>query len=372
MHTASAWTRQILRGVATFAHEVGGWEFHLEPRGYYEKVPIPSNWDFDGVITRLTHSSIESALLAKGVPVVNVSWLGQHSAQIVKVNSDQQACAELAARHLSSRGLTRLAFFGPAVELGYGETTINALNEFAIANNLHLEAFVPPNGSNAERIARLRRELADWLRKQPTPMGIVAWDSFAGYELSVACSLLDLRIPEDVAVVCIEHDNLTTSLSPQPLSCVDQNPLRVGFESAKVLAELMDGKEISNAPRIVPPLGVVARQSTDIQFVQDELVAKSIAFIRENLAQPLQVADVQRQFSVSRRQLEVRFKSAVGEPPGSFLRRARLEYASRLLSETVLSTTKIAALCGFSHPEVMIRAFKREYGRTPGEVRGIE
>ena len=60
VHTASDWIRQILRGIAMFAHESGEWDFQIELRGLYERLALPKGWHGDGVILRLTHPGLRT------------------------------------------------------------------------------------------------------------------------------------------------------------------------------------------------------------------------------------------------------------------------------------------------------------------------
>ena len=182
---------------------------------------------------------------------------------------------------------------------------------------------------------------------------------------------LGLRIPHDVAIICIEQDQLASSLAPTPLSFIDQDPIRVGYEAARLLDQLMSGSSVQETPKLVPPVGVVERRSTQIDLVDDELVARAVEFIHNHLGMPLQVSDLQRHLSVSRRQLEIRFKKSLGCSPGAKIRRTRLAHVKRLLKETDLPMAKVAELSGFEYTEVMMRSFKREFRFTPGDFRKI-
>ena len=190
MHTASDWTRQILRGVATFAQEQGLWDFWLEPRGYYEKLTLPKDWDGDGAIARLTHPGIEQAVLESQTPTVNVSWLGGHCSHVSRVNSDEKACAYLGAQHFLERGYSHFGYLGPALELGYQNLALSGFNEVVNAKGFQCDVFIPPNGNGEKIVAARREKLKNWLRGTPKPIGILVWDSQGGYELAMVCKSL--------------------------------------------------------------------------------------------------------------------------------------------------------------------------------------
>ena len=171
--------------------------------------------------------------------------------------------------------------------------------------------YVPGGKDQVERSDR-RSELMSFLRSLSRPAGLLVWDSETGRELTVACRAMNLRVPEDVAILCVEHDPLMSSLAPTPLSNINQAPVQVGFKAAELLDRMMSGEPAPREPVLVSPLGVVHRQSTDTSSVDDDLVGAAVMYIRQHFHQPIQVVDLQERFDVSRRMLEHRFVKALG------------------------------------------------------------
>ena len=130
--------------------------------------------------------------------------------------------------------------------------------------------------------------------------------------------------------------------------------------------KVLRGEKVPPEAHLVPPLGVHARQSTDILAVEDKEVAAALRFIREHACDGITVEDVLRAVPLSRRVLERRFRRVARRTPHEEILRLRLERVKQLLSETDLSLERISSLAGFAHPEYMSVAFKREVGVTPG------
>lgn len=63
------------------------------------------------------------------------------------------------------------------------------------------------------------------------------------------------------------------------------------------------------------------------------------------------------------------FRYSVGETPGTFMRRIRLEMAAHLLTRTSTRIEEIAEQCGYQNPSAFTRAFRREVGSTPESFR---
>jgi LacI family transcriptional regulator len=136
-----------------------------------------------------------------------------------------------------------------------------------------------------------------------------------------------------------------------------------------VLDRMMRGEKPPCAEYRVAPAGIVARQSTDTLAYEDSELTAAMSFIRQNADKPISVEDVLQVVSLSRRSLEQRFLQLLGRSPAAEIRRIHLERAQDLLIRSELPISKIAAVSGFLHPEVMTRAFRREFETSPTAFR---
>ena len=364
VQTASDWSRQVLRGVAKYAYQHGTWDFYVEPRGFYEQLRLPRGWRGDGVIARLGDPALYRSLRRRNMPVVNVSWLGKRYRDVPQVLSDEAACGTLA-----EKGFEQLGYVGPSAELGYEDELGKHFVRTAVDAECDCRVFSPP-ALDATTDVRIRRaRILAWLQQLKKPAGVLVWSSDVGRNVTTASTSVGYRVPEDVAVLCAEHDSLMSSLAPIPLSNLDQAPMRVGYAAAAVLDELMQGQLAPEAPTWVPPIGVVQRQSTDTYAVDDPSVASALRFIRDNAHRPINVGDLLRAEGVSRRFLEQRFKRQLGRTPAAEIRDVRLQRAKRLLVETDFPIPVVAEMTGFQHPEVLIRNFRVAVGTSPGRFR---
>ena len=369
VQTASDWSRQVLRGVANYAHEQGTWDFFIEPRGFYENLTLPRDWSGDGVIVRLTHAGLIRSIRQRKIPAVNVSWLGKHSQTVPKVVSDEAACGKLAAQHFLNKGFRCFGYVGPVKELGYADVLGKQYGLTLKESGHTCDQWIPQAARTDSQLRNRRQQLIRWLSRLQHPIGIFVWDTATGREITSVCSDLNLSVPDDVAVLCGEHDPLISSLARVPLSNLDQAPMRVGYEAAALLDRIMRNENVPEEPIRISPIGIVQRQSSDTASLTDPLVAKAMTFIRDHFRGPIQVVDLEKTLDVSRRMLEHRFQRSLGCTPAAEIRRTRLEFCKRMLLESDLPIAAIAAQSGFNHPEVMIRAFRRELGVTPSQFR---
>jgi transcriptional regulator GlxA family with amidase domain len=114
-----------------------------------------------------------------------------------------------------------------------------------------------------------------------------------------------------------------------------------------------------------PPL----KPANEDQAIGDERVRKALLVMEEHLATPVPIETVATTVALSTRQLERRFKAALGLRPAAAYRRLRLRYAQWLLDHTTRSLTEIAVEAGFADAAHFSRAFKTAYGSTPSTER---
>jgi LacI family transcriptional regulator len=131
----------------------------------------------------------------------------------------------------------------------------------------------------------------------------------------------------------------------------------------------MQGKRVTAVAHLISPLGVAARQSTEVLAVDDREVAKAMQFIREHACAGINVSDLLRAVPLSRRVLEQRFQRWLGRTPREEILQVRLDRVQQLLVETDLPLYLIAERTGFVHVEYLSVVFKRETGKTTSEFR---
>ncbi len=370
VQTANDWSRQILLGVGQYALEQGGWEFYVEPRGFYEEFSLPEKWNGHGLICRLTSGRLSDEIERRKIPAVNISWLGEHQRFAPKVISGEEHCGWQAARFFMDKGFENFGFIGGAPTLGYSSRSVDAFTELLSSNNyesIHVFEYGPSNGSPHIRAQRDR--LKEWVKGLPKPIAILVWSDNIGHELTLICSSIHVDVPHDVAILAIEHDPLISMLSPIPISSIDHQFQKIGRTSAEILDRMIDGFPAPDGPTLIEPIGVIERLSTSTQFTDDQLVRDAIAWIHQNSHRPLQVADVAERVSVSRRVLEQRFKKAVNRSPGNEIRDAKVSRIRKLLIGTDLSMIEISNRAGFSCQDAFSRFFKTATGVTPTEYR---
>jgi LacI family transcriptional regulator len=369
VETSNSYGRELLHGVRAWGREQQAWSMRLSEHGRGAGLPPwLKEWRGDGIIARVDNAAIAAALRRSRVPVVDVS-AALATPVFPRVVTDSAAATGLAAEHLRERGFRHFAYCGDAqfhwsAQRGrFFDEQVKAMGA-AVAHFVQPAAKAGPVGAEVEQAA-----LVAWLRALPKPVGVLACYDVRGQQVLEACHEAGLAVPDEVAVIGVHNDELLCDLCDPPLTSVIPDARRTGYEAAALLEQMMNGADVPVTTRRIEPVGVAARQSTDVVAVADKRVSAAVRFIRERAVSGIDVADVLRAVPMSRTLLERKFKQLIGHSPHEHIQRVRMERVKALLVTTELSVGAIAERVGVEHPEYLSVAFRRVSGLSPREYR---
>lgn len=368
--TSTSWGSRLIKGVSRHAQEVGDWFIHVEPWGRYERFRVPQGWDGDGIIARISEQSLADEITAMGWPAVNLSWFPAKGTRIAQCTVDPVISGQMAAEYFLSAGHKQFGFCGPLRELeyrdGYAESFCGALKK----RGCSCSVYQSPGGDQQSIAWEVHlASLVEWLQQLPRPVAVLCWSAARGRQVTEACHYAGIRVPDQVAVLGGDHDELMSHISSPPLSTIDQPAEQIGYEAARLLDGMMRGKKPPKKPLMFPPTRIIVRHSTDTLAIDDEIVRDALQFIRRRAVEGIRVSDVVRELAVARRALEQRFVRLVGRTPAAEIRRVRTEAAKRMLVETDRSIAHISRATGFGHQDLFSRVFRRSVGQTPSQFR---
>jgi LacI family transcriptional regulator len=367
--------RGVLRGIGQYVQAHGRWTIYHTERKLSEAAPSwLRKWQGDGIIARIESRKLAAQIRQLGLPAVDL-FEHEDTGAIPAVLTDNETIARLAAEHLMERGLRQFAYCGLPGVYSSDERRRWFVRRLAGAGH-EVHVYSPPRRRRGTLIAasedyelQCEDALASWLRSLPKPVGLMACNDLRAHQVLMVCGDANLGVPEEVAVIGVDNDEVICGLSRPPLSSIEQSPEEVGYQAAALLDRLMQGDRWAGGKIVVEPRGVVARQSTDLVAVDDPDVAAALHYIREHACDGLTVDDVSEHVSLSRRTLERRFARLLDRSPRDEIVRVQLGNVKRLLSMTDYPLARIAQLTGFSYVESMCTLFKKTVGQTPGQYR---
>jgi len=376
IETSRAYGRDLLMGIAKYLRIHGSWSIEFEEGDFTDQLPEWINrWKWDGIIARVKTPAVARKLKKLKVPVVDV-YGSLSGFGFSTIRSDEKSVGRLGAEHLIERGFRRFAF------CGFNGTDWSDIRQAGFEQRVAEAGFSCQSFQNPrhrpedglpeyeEHGQRYEEELRQWLQSLPKPIGMMACNDSRGRQVLNCCRELGIAVPDDIAVIGVDKDEIFCELSDLPLSSVILNSQQIGHEAAALLEQLMSGSK--NDPlhlNFVKPMGVATRRSTDVLAIEDRHMAAALREIREHACDGLDIPSLLKVVPVSRSVLERRFTQILGRSPNEEILRVRLALVCRLLTESDLALTEVAERGGFEHAEYMSRLFKKKMGLTPGEFR---
>lgn len=371
IESSRAYGRGLIQGITRYVQETNNWVVHFEEQGILTTVPPwLKEWKGDGIICRTGVSPLGGFLRTLGCPIVEL--LGDGVRYVSEVQSDATEVAACAVDHYTSLGFRNFAYYSYGNAWWgslRGEFFKNLLKERGYDCHMLLSRRERRYVSFPVWSNEYESSLIEWLEALPKPVAIWTAADTVAQRVHNACVKIGLLIPDQVALLGTDNDQYLCNVLTPSLSSIEPNSIRVGYEAAKLLDLKMRKKEhLPTLPIKIPPLGVVTRQSSDIIAVEDREMVRIARMIRQEALNGLQVNDLVRESDLSKRSLERRFKKCFGRTIDYEIVQIRINYAKKLLTDTLLPISVVGEQSGFDG-NYFIKAFRRIVGISPREYR---
>ena len=361
--------RNVLLGIRDFAAKHADWIIRLQRPGRHVKRFL-TEWKPDGILFQASGlpAAALRAIADSGRPAIHVSD-SRRAVTAPCVGLDNRLIGQLAAEYFLERGFLHFAFAG-IKDGGFSRTRREAFTASLEQAGRRVSKIELPAAMPAMDVPTERR-LRTWLDDLPKPVALFAVHDECSLLLATLSREEGIRVPEDIAILGSDDDSLICELAWPKLSSISAPSRQVGRVAAQELeAWLSSGKPKSNRTSVLlPPQGVVTRQSTDVNQTEDETVNRVLRFVAAQFHRQLNVDDILREVGVSRRALERKFRQHLGRSPLQEIHRRRVEHARYLLSSSAAPLHRIAELSGFTDATQFINVFRKQTGITPGQFR---
>jgi len=374
IENSRAFGRELIRGIVRYSRLHGPWVFYRQDLFYVERESEPAEleplrkWGPQGIISRDSRNLEE--LARWGIPLFVAVAMEPPSAKRNNIVTNDRAIGRMAAEHLLERGFRHFGYCG-FDDIYWsdqrGNSFIARIEEAGFKTSLYKQP-----KSRANRLwFREEAILAKWLRGLPKPVGIMACNDDRGQHITEACANAKLDVPYEVAIIGVDNDDQVCDISYPSLSSVALDIEKAGFRTSELLNKMMAGRKMKPQTVIVQPNRVVMRQSTNIIAVEDKLVSQALTYIHHNAKRLIQVEDVIKNLSVSRRNLHDKFMKTLGRSVYDEIKRVRIDLISQMLIETDLSISDIALSLGYDNTNHIARYFKQKMGISPVDYRKL-
>lgn len=369
--------RQMLGGMLKYVHDncASAWTTQLELHDMSRRgATALRDGRFDGIIAAIVNPADRRKYLTSGVPVVLyeptlAKWdRTPRPPNCITFFNDHMAEGRTAAEYFIERGYRNFAYVGTSEPVAWSEARRRGYVSALAKRGMKCRVFQTVGTKTRNWPAQETGRLSRWLSKLPPRTALfVVHDERAQQILSIA-SMAGLSIPDRIAVLGVDDDELLCTTSSPTLSSIPVYAEDTGYRFAQALDALLHGRCHDPVIRTCHTR-ITTRQSTDFSVIEDPFVSRAVAFMRQHLGDSIGGEQIAAAAHCSLRTLQLRMLAAVGRSPKdefAFLRRTE---AMSLLANTTMSVDQVARACGFCNSSHLGVHLKRHLGVKPLDVR---
>ena len=368
--------RKFLVGAEKYISARANWEVYIKSPTYLQgsQSNFTLNIPLDNLDGMLIRDAVDSAhILNIDIPKVVNDTQREIIPGTSTIITDSYDIGASAAEYFLNLGFEHFAYCGYE-QIAWSNKRFAGFKEYAEKNgitsvaNFSFDSEAVTNGNVDNQEMQERVLMAEWLKGLPRPLCVFACNDDRAISILEVCKTSGISVPEEVAVLGVDNDDLMCNLSTPSLSSIELDFERAGYSAANHLNELIMGRE-DNKTIHVAGIEIVKRQSTDVLAINDEEVVAALSFIRNNFHKLILATDVVDATCLSRRELERRFKKYLKRSIKSEIERLRIEMIKNMLLKTNAPVYQIATELEFTDPVHFSRYFKNATGQTPSQMR---
>ena len=369
---SSGYSRSLLKGIVRYSQTVGGWTFYRMPlyyrmlNGDKEVMKWAQKGKTDAIIAQM--SDIDVNLLSDlNIPIIVQNYRSRIPG-VCNLTGDYVGTGHMAADYFINQGYKHFAYYGISESVWSRERFVGfqeRLNEKGFTVHRYFET-----SNIRESWAQDFESIGKWLKSLPKNVALFACDDYYALHVSETCKIYDISVPDDIAILGVDNDELMCNISNPPLSSILIDAENGGYTAGQVLHQLIK-KNVSEPFNItVSPLQVISRESTQKYVIKDKYVMRAVEYIEGNYTRQISVSDLLALVPISRRVFEKRFRENTGLSIYQFIQIYRVERFAGKLITTNRTIEDLALSCGFEDYKNVSRIFMRYKGVSPSQFRG--
>jgi LacI family transcriptional regulator len=367
------YNKNILKGITRYSKDHGPWTFCKMPTYYRETIGIDGilkwakEWGADGIIGQFYNDEEVEKFTKANIPVIAQDFKERFT-DIPNITGDYKETGRLGANYFLKKGFKNFAFYGFG-NIVWSRERAEGFGERVREAGFDVHYYEHKDPTAAELWYYKPSALSEWLKSLPKPIALMTCDDNQGHHIAEAAKHAGIRIPDEVAVLGVDNDEMICELSDPPLSSIELDAEKGGYEAARLMEQMIEEKTCAGPDVIIKATQVVSRRSTDLFACKDKYIVSALKYIHGNLDKNLKVDQVLKEVPLSRRSLEKRFMLTTGYPVYEYIYNQRIEKFTQKLLETDMTIFEIALDLGLSDSKNIARQFKQVKGLTPMEYR---
>ena len=353
---SSEFDRKLLRGLVQYSKENGPWLFYRLPSYYsamYGEQGIlkwAKEWKADAIIGQWNNDTID---LQKelNIPVVLQNY-HHRSVTYSNLTGDYKGTGRMAAQFFAKRMFRNFAYFGVKGVVWSDERSQGYRQE---VKRMGGEYFSFESDKQEDEI---RMEVSQWLQELPKPVALFCCDDAHALFISETCKMTNIPIPEEIALLGVDNDELMCNISDPPISSI-----------GRLIHQQIKKEHEGSFNIVINPIRIELRQSTEKHNIKDPYILEVVKYIETHYGSDLTIESLLANIPLSRRNFEVKFKNALNTSIYQYILNCRCNHLADLLLTTDRPLADLAMEVGFTDYNNIARIFKKFKGCSPIEYR---
>lgn len=366
------YSNNLLKGIVMYSQETMPWALCKMPLSYRDLHGIEGvikwakQWKADAVIGQFYPSDNVELFREYGIIAIAQDFKTRFSS-IPNITGNHIRAGQIGAEYFIKRGFNNYGFLGIR-DAVWSSERCQGFKETLVKNSSD-NLFFEYQKDTDEGLWYYEEKLKQWLLDLPKPIAIMACDDNQAKQITEICLLQNIKIPNEIAVLGVDNDQMICMLTDPTISSLNQNAIKGGYETASLIDKMLANPHHKWEDVVVEPTHITTRTSTDIFSTSNQDVSKVISYIHENLDTKIVVQDLVNLVPLSRRTLETLFKEVTNDSIYSYTLKLRIEKFASLLIDTNAPIIDIALELGYIDYKNISRQFKLIKGMSPSEFR---
>lgn len=204
----------------------------------------------------------------------------------------------------------------------------------------------------------IRMEVSQWLQQLPKPVALFCCDDAHALFISETCRMNNIHIPEEIALLGVDNDELMCNISDPPISSIELEVERGGYSIGRLIHQQIKKEHGGTFNIVINPIRIELRQSTEKHNIKDPYILEVVKYIDAHYSSDLTIESLLANIPLSRRNFEVKFKNAMNTSIYQYILNCRCNHLADLLLTTDRSLADLAIEVGFKDYNNISRVFK--------------
>jgi LacI family transcriptional regulator len=250
-----AYDRRLLHGIARYTHSRNDWSIFHEVEENKRALHFVKNWGTHGIIADFREAEKIFRILPS-IPLITIGT-NKTGSEIPNVASNSDSIAQMAFGHFHERGFKHFAFGGYS-DLKWAKDRQSSFESVLNAKGFSCNRFLTRYLKTKRVWEKELNLLVEWIISLPKPVAIMGCNDEYGRHIIEACKIANIYIPEEIAVIGVDDDDIICNLCSPSLSSIFINTEVAGYNAAELLDKLMDGEKMEGQTIVAEPTEVAS------------------------------------------------------------------------------------------------------------------